>query len=136
MNTLNDLYNNINSIIQLYIKNIIITICTELDQKDKIPYFTNKYLKTSNNSYTFFINDIKPKLLKKFPNDTNEQITKRLNKLWNTLKPIHKKKYIKMESSQQYVSKCNSSSEKIVNSSISEDTSNIITKAESSNSSS
>lgn len=136
MNTLNDLNNNINSIIQLYIKNIIITICTELDHKDKIPYFNNKYLKTSTNSYTFFINDIKPKLLKKFPNDTNEQITKRLNKLWNTLKPIHKKKYIKMESSQLQVSKCNSSSEKIVNSSISEDSSNIITKAESSNSSS
>ena len=121
MNTLNDLNNNINSIIQLYIKNIIITICTELDQKDKIPYFTNKYLKTSNNSYTFFINDIKPKLLKKFPNDTNEQIYKRLNKLWNTLKPIHKKKYIKMEADYQK----KSSSENIVNNNINEESTNI-----------
>lgn len=121
MNTFNDLNNNIFNIIHLYIKNIIIQICNELNQNNKISYFINKYLENSNNSYKFFINDIKPKLLKKFPNDTNEQIYKRLNKLWNTLKPIHKKKYIKMEADYQK----KSSSENIVNNNINEESTNI-----------
>lgn len=121
MNTFNDLNNNIFNIIHLYIKNIIIQICTELNQNNKISYFINKYLENSNTSYKFFTNDIKPKLLKKFPNDTNEQISKRLNKLWNTLKPIHKKKYIKMEADYQK----KSLNEEVVNNSINEESTNI-----------
>ena len=106
-------------------KKLIIDICNELNNSDKIDYFINKYLnkKTKNSnkllnisnikrnksSYLFFTEEIRPKLRSKFPNDTMGQISKRLGKLWSDLTAKDKSKYEKkaLADKERYLSQIN-----------------------------
>lgn len=106
-------------------KKLIIDICNELNNSDKIDYFINKYInkKTKNSnkllnisnikrnksSYLFFTEEIRPKLRSKFPNDTMGQISKRLGKLWSDLTAKDKRKYEKkaLVDKERYLSQIN-----------------------------
>ena len=107
-NNYTDLYNSINNSVYNLNKKLIEDICIELNHKDKIPLMIDKFLKKNNqitkndsnikknkSAYLFFTEDIRPKLQQKFPKDTMGQLSKRLGKLWQNLKPQDKKKYEK-----------------------------------------
>lgn len=102
--------NNTESLVKELIKNI----CIDLNKKEKIDELTNKYLNIKNNlnnikynnneeekikkpktSYMFFLEDVRPKIVKKYPNDKLGDISKKLGKLWSNLKDKDKRKYIK-----------------------------------------
>ena len=110
------LYDNINKSIYNISVNLIENICNDLNESDKKDFFIKKYLikgsKKSNNqnisnidtnnpkknvsAYIHFTEDIRPKLQKKFPNDTMTDISKRLGKLWGGLNSKDKQKYENM----------------------------------------
>ena len=134
------LYENINKSIYDISKNLIENICNDLNKSDKKDFFIKKYLIkdshksiTKNNknisdintnnpkknvsAYFHFTEDVRPKLQKKFPNDTMTDISKRLGKLWRNLKEKDKLKYEKMaqKDKQRYLQELKKHTEISVN---------------------
>tara|TARA_B100001564_G_scaffold8548_1_gene7279 strand:+ start:10544 stop:11041 length:498 start_codon:yes stop_codon:yes gene_type:complete len=107
------LYMNTEKTIYNISVDLIRTICSELNKETKADMLIEKYLlkpssgsgkkikdknapKKNKSSYMFFTDDIRPKLKKKFPNDSMGELSKRLGKLWKDLKDKDKKKYEKL----------------------------------------
>lgn len=114
----NNLNEKISTYINEYTENLINHICIDLKQEHKknellLKYVNNETkMKSSNiyetsnicktsdiyktsNTYEIFKNKILHKLKNKFPNDTDNILEKRLQKLWNNLSLKDKKKYLK-----------------------------------------
>ena len=86
---------------------LIKNVCSDLNKSDKADKLINKYLKNNkeqkkNNvkrpktAYICFLEDVRPKIQKKYPNDKLGDISKRVGKLWQSLKLNDKEKYEKI----------------------------------------
>tara|TARA_Y100000741_G_scaffold184299_1_gene140071 strand:- start:167 stop:712 length:546 start_codon:yes stop_codon:yes gene_type:complete len=115
MNKLEKINNKFLNDINNYIKEVIENVCNDLNKETEIDNMKDKYLLSKNNknnknksknknnnikrgknSYMFFLEEVRPKIQKKFPKDSIGDIAKRIGKLWNELKESDKKKYIKL----------------------------------------
>ena len=89
-------------------KNLIIEVCDRLNKSNKADGLINDLLQKTNKvkggskpkrpktSYQLFLDDVRSKVMKKYPSDNIGQITKKCAKLWGKLKEKDKKKYIEM----------------------------------------
>ena len=91
---------------------LIKNICSDLNKKNKANEMINKYLKKEDiinkkiqkksgvkrpkTSYIYFLEDVRPKIAKKYPDDKLGDISKRIGKLWQSLSNKDKDKYEKL----------------------------------------
>ena len=94
---------------------LIKNICSDLNKSNKADELIKKYLKQTDknkeqkkeqkkennikrpkSAYIYFLEDVRPKIVKKYPNDKLGDISKRIGKLWHSLKSKDKDKYTKM----------------------------------------
>ena len=110
------LFDDIETDIYNISKELIQNICKDLNKTNKANELINKYLKKTKskskskstsidsnikkpkNAYLFFIEDMRPKIQKKYHQDKMGQISQKLGKLWNNLESNKKKKYNKLAS--------------------------------------
>lgn len=90
-------------------KELIKNVCDDLDKSEYSSELIKKYLykskkekkcpnniKRAKTSYMFFLEEVRPKISKKYPNDKIGDISKRIGKLWQNLNEKDKNKYIKL----------------------------------------
>ena len=88
---------------------LIKNVCNDLNKENKANELIKKYLKKNSNikkkeidikrpktAYIYFLEDIRPKIAKKYPNDKLGDISKRIGKLWHSLNSTDKEKYLKL----------------------------------------
>ena len=94
---------------------LIKNVCYDLNKPNKADELIKKYLKQTNkkpgkkpgkkkvdgikgpkSSYIYFLEEVRPKIVKKYPNDKLGDISKRVGKLWQTLNSNDRDKYNKL----------------------------------------
>ncbi len=94
---------------------LIKNVCYDLNKSNKADELIKKYLKQTNkkpgkkpgkkkvdgikrpkSSYIYFLEEVRPKIVKKYPNDKLGDISKRVGKLWQTLNSNDRDKYDKL----------------------------------------
>ena len=99
------------------LKNLIKNICSDLNKSNKTNEMIDKYVNNKGNTinnkvdvdkvkrplsaYMIFCNEMRPKIKKKYPDNKVSDISKKLGKLWKSLKVKDRERYDKLNEKEQ-----------------------------------